>query len=353
LSVRPRPAPQRHRIIRIGPFRLRPERRSIAVASVIGSAILVFAVLALLIGDYPLTPVEAIRSLLGIGDDPLAQYFVQEHRAPRALAAVLVGAALGVSGAIFQSLSANPLGSPDVIGFTVGSATGALLQIVIFSADPLAIACGAVLGGFGTAFAVYLLAWRQGMTGFRLVLVGIGVAAVLQGVNALLIVRASLATAQAAAQWLAGSFNATTWAETLLVLIAVVVLVPFALLLARPLQAMAMGDELATTLGVRVERRRLELVAVGVALVSLAVAAAGPIAFVALAAPQLSRRLTRTSGIGIISAAGMGGLLVLVSDIAAQRVFAPTQLPVGAVSGSLGGIYLIWLLAREWKRNPA
>lgn len=321
--------------------------------SVLALAILGLAVGGLLIGDYPMAPWQAVASLFGGGGDPLAQYFVQEQRAPRVAAAVLVGAALGGSGAIFQSISANPLGSPDVIGFTTGAATGALLQIVVLDAGPGAIALGAVLGGFGTAFVVYLLAWRRGLAGFRLVLVGVGVAAVLQGVNALLIVRASLTAAQTAAQWLAGSFNATTWNETLVVLVAVAVLVPLALLLARPLGALVMGDELATGLGVRTERTRLLLVLVGVALVALAVAAAGPIAFVALAAPQLARRLTRTSGIGMGTAALMGGLLVLVSDIVAQRLFAPTQLPVGVVTGSLGGAYLIWLLAREWRRTPA
>lgn len=343
----------RHRVVRIGSIVLRPERRGILVGIVLAAAIVVAASAALLIGDYPMTPGQAILSLAGLGDDPLAQYFVQDQRAPRVLAAVLVGAALGVSGTIFQSLSANPLGSPDVIGFTIGAATGALLQIVVFDAGPAAVAVGAVAGGFATAALVYALAWRRGLAGFRLVLVGIGVAAVLQGVNSLLVVRASLSAAQTAAQWLAGSFNATTWDETLLVLVAVVVLIPSALLLARPLGAMVMGDELATGLGIRVERRRLDLVVVGVALVSLAVAAAGPIAFVALAAPQLARRLTRTSGVGMGAAAIMGGLLVLVSDIVAQRLFAPTQLPVGVVTGSLGGAYLIWLLAREWRRSAA
>ncbi len=343
---------RRHRVIRLGSLVFRPERRSIVVASVLAAAIVACTVTGLLIGDYPMTVWQAVSALFG-GGDPLAVYFVQGQRAPRVVAAILVGAALGVSGTIFQSISANPLGSPDVIGFTVGAATGALLQIVIFDAGPAAIAAGAVLGGFGTAFVVYLLAWRQGLAGFRLVLVGVGVAAVLQGVNALLIVRASLTAAQTAAQWLAGSFNATTWDQALVVLAAVVVLLPLALLLARPLGTMVMGDDLATGLGIRVERRRLELVVIGVALVSLAVATAGPIAFVALAAPQLARRLTRTSGIGMGAAAIMGGLLVLTSDLVAQRLFAPTQLPVGVITGSLGGVYLIWLLAREWRRTPA
>lgn len=342
------------RVVRFAGATVRVDPRAVVAGTgIIGAAVVTAALALLAAGGYPMTLSEALAALFGVGDDPLAQYFVQEQRAPRIVLALLVGAALGVSGAIFQSLSANPLGSPDVVGFTVGAATGALVQIILLDGGPAAIAIGALAGGFGAAAIVYALAWRGGLSGIRLVLVGIGIAAVLQAVNSLLIVRASLSAAMTAAQWLAGSFNASTWPQTLVVLIAVVVLVPLALVLARPLDAIGLGDDLAAGLGVRVERRRLELVIVGVALVSLAVAAAGPIAFVALAAPQIGRRLTGTAGAGIAGAALTGALLVLLSDVAAQRVLAPNELPVGVVTGTVGGVYLIWLLSRELRRGAA
>lgn len=340
-----------HRLYTLAGMVLRLPKRTVQVCLLMVLLILSAAGIALLLGDYRLGIGEAVAALFGMGNDPLASYFVQQQRAPRIVAAVLVGAALGASGALFQSLSANPLGSPDVIGFTVGAATGALLQIIIFGGGPLAIAVGALAGGFLTACIVYALAWRGGLNGIRLVLVGIGVASVLQGLNSLLVVRASLEAAQTATQWQAGSFNAMTWSTAGVALICVAVLLPIALTLSRPLNVMLSGDDLATALGVKVERRRSQIVMVGVALVSLAVAVAGPIAFVALAAPQLARRLTRHGGVGVGAAALMGGLLVLVSDILAQRLFAPTQLPVGVITGSLGGIYLIWLLAREWRKG--
>lgn len=343
------PRRKRHLLITLPGIVLRLESRTVAVTAVLTALILALGCGALLLGDYPLTVGEALRALVGRSSDPLAEFFVQNQRVPRVLAAVLVGAALGASGAIFQGLSGNPLGSPDVIGFTVGAASGALIQIIVFNGGPVAIASGALLGGFGTAALVYLLAWRGGLSGIRLVLVGIGVSSVLQGLNSLLIVRASLTAAQTAGQWQAGSFNAMGWPTVWTITATLVVLLPAALVLARPLDIMVSGDDLATGLGVRVERRRLELLVVGVALVSMSVAVAGPIAFVALAAPQLARRLTRTGSVGIGAAAVMGGLLVLASDVVAQRLFAPTQLPVGVVTGTLGGIYLIWLLAREWR----
>ncbi|MFT4228635.1 iron chelate uptake ABC transporter family permease subunit, partial [Micropruina sp.] len=122
-------------------------------------------------------------------------------------------------------------------------------------------------------------------------------------------------------------------------------------LLARPLGALVLGDDLAAALGVRVERSRTLLVVVGVALVAVATATAGPIGFIALAAPQIARRLTRTSGVGFGAAALVGGALVLASDLVAQRLFAPTQLAVGVVTGVLGGGYLIWLLGSQWRKG--
>ncbi len=326
------------------------ERRTVAVALGAVGALLALGTVGLLIGDYPLNLGQAVRALFGAGD-PLAQFFVRGQRAPRVLAAMLVGAALAVSGAIFQSLSDNPLGSPDVIGFTTGSATGALIAIIVVGAGPAETAVGALAGGAVTAAVVYLLAWRRGLTGGRLVLVGIGIAAVLQGVNSLLLVRASLTSAQSAGQWLAGSFNATGWPRVTLVGVALAVLLPSAALLARPLGALVLGDDLAAALGVRVERVRTLLVVVGVTLVAVATAAAGPINFIALAAPQIARRLTRTSGIGLGTSALLGAVLVLASDLLAQRLFAPTQLAVGVVTGVLGGGYLIWLLASQWRKG--
>ena len=349
--IRRRPVRRRHVIIRVGGIVLRPERRALWVSAAILGALTTVGIAAMLIGDYPLSVPDVLAAINGTNADYLANYFVRDIRLPRVLTALLVGAALGTSGGIFQSVSSNALGSPDIIGFTTGAATGALLQIIVFEAGPGSVAAGALIGGFATAFVVYVLAWRKGLAGYRLVLVGIGVSAVLQAVNSLLVVRASLSSAQTAAQWLAGSLNARGWVEVGLVGVSVAVLAPRALWMSGALGAMVMGDDLATGLGVKVERTRLCMIAIGIALVSIATAATGPIAFVALAAPQIARKLTRGSGIGIGAAALMGAAIVLVGDVVAQRIFAPTQLPVGVVTGSLGGIYLIWLLVTEWKRN--
>lgn len=341
---------RRHAVLRIGPLRFRFERRAGAVYLALLAVALAAAIMGILIGDYDISLDQVLAALGGRADDRLAQYFVTQVRLPRAVTALLVGAALGMSGAIFQTVSGNPLGSPDVIGFTTGAATGALVQIILLGGDTLAVALASIAGGLVTAGAVYGFSWRAGVAGFRLVLVGIGVGAVLSAVNSLLVVKAPLEAAQTASQWLAGSLNSTLWPEAAAVAVALVALTPIAVVWSGSLAQLPLGDAAATGLGVRVERSRLVLILVGVALMGVATASTGPIAFIALAAPHLVRKLTRTAGVALFGAALMGGVLVLVSDLIARRLFAPTELAVGVITGSLGGLYLVWLLAVERKR---
>lgn len=337
-------------VIDRGPVGLRFPRRAARAVVLLLLATVAVSVVAVLLGDYDLTPGQTLAALVGASDDPLASYLVQEVRAPRVVTALVVGAALGVAGALFQNVTGNPLGSPDIIGFTTGAATGALVQIIVVGGDTDQIALGALLGGFGTA-AVVLALTRGGLTGARLVLVGIGVGATLGAVNSLLMVRASLVAAQTAAQWLAGSLNAVMWPRALLTAAVVAVLVTAAALLARPLGMLALGDDLAQGTGVAARRVRWRSVVVGVALVSVATAATGPIGFVALAAPQVARRLTGTATPGVLASAVTGALLVQASDVLAQRLFAPNQLAVGVITGAVGGVYLIVLLVGEWRRQ--
>jgi iron complex transport system permease protein len=324
------------------------ERRPIIAGTLIGLAALALAIAGLMIGDYPLSVGEVLKTLVGAGD-PASGFIVETLRLPRVVCALLVGGALGIAGAIFQSLTRNPLGSPDIIGFTYGSATGAVVMIIIFGAEQGAIALGSIGTGLLTALLVYALSYRGGVAGYRLVLVGIGISFMLLAFNDYLLTRARLEDAQQAAVWIAGSLNGRGWDEALPLAIGLVVLVPVALALSRPLKMLELGDDAATALGVPVERTRLTLALVAVGLTALATAAAGPIAFVALAAPQIARRLTRSSGPGLIPAALMGALIMQASDLIAQRLLAPQQLPVGVMTGAIGGLYLAWLLAHEWR----
>lgn len=338
------------RTLRAGPWSARYGARVPWVLLGGAAAGALLAVAGLMIGSYGLSPAEVVNALVGRAEDPLAAYFVREVRAPRVAAALIVGAALGMAGALLQNVTVNPLGSPDILGFTTGAASGALLQIVVVGGSTSQVALGALAGGLATALVVHLLTRPTGLTSQRLVLVGLGVGATLAAVNSLLIVRASLVSAQTAAQWLAGSLNAVLWPRVGFTVAAVGALLIPAVLLARPVAMLPLGDDFCRAAGIRVPIIRNAAVLVSVALVSVATAATGPIAFVAVAAPQIARRLMRQPLPGLAGSAVTGGVLVLVSDLIAQRLFAPTQLAVGVVTGAAGGVYLVWLLATEWAR---
>lgn len=320
--------------------------RALAVGAGCALLTLAVSVLALGSGDYPLGPGQVLRALTG-GGTPAEDFVVNQLRLPRVVTALLVGAALALSGALFQSLVRNPLGSPDVLGFTQGAAVGALL-VVVSGGTSLALAGGALLGGLATGAAVCALAWRHGLHSGRLVLVGIGAAAILSGVNGYLLTRAPLMDAARAVLWLTGSLDGRGWNDALPLLLALAVLGPPVLLgCGRALQVLELGDDAASGLGVRVGALRLSLLAAAVLLASLAAAAAGPVSFVALTAPQLAKRLTRAPGPNLLASMLTGAALLVTADWAAQRLVPGHQLPVGVVTGVLGGGYLLRLLAAE------
>ncbi|WP_236789549.1 iron chelate uptake ABC transporter family permease subunit [Amycolatopsis sp. GM8] len=335
--------------LRTGPVSLRVHPRAVLVATALAVATFAISMVALTTGDYPLSVPEVVRTLFGDGP-PGADFVVTTLRLPRLLTGLFVGAALGVSGGILQSVSGNALGSPDVIGFTQGSAVGAFFVILVLDGGMAAISAGALVGGIVTAIVLYLLSYRGGVQGMRLILMGIGVSALLLAINSYLITRASLQDAIVAQAWQVGGLNGREWAHVTVSGLALAVLLPIALAYARRLSLLELGDDKAQALGVRTERTRLVLLAVSVALAAFAVAVAGPIAFLALAAPQVARRLSGGAGPALLTSALMGAFLLVASDFAAQRVFGG-RLPVGVVTGALGGLYLAWVLVRQWRRR--
>lgn len=334
-----RPGPRRFGLRRFG---LTPTPRSAAVGVAAVVVVLALALAGLAVGDYTLG-FDQVVSALTTGQGGFAATIVLQWRLPRVVAALLLGGALGLSGALFQSLTRNPLGSPDVIGFTTGSYTGALVVMLVAGDGVVSTAGGALVGGIASALIVYLLAYRGGVAGFRLIVVGIGVTAMLGSVNQWLLLRADTEAALAASIWGAGSLSLVGWPALVPVAVAAVVLVPAVAALAPALRQLELGDDAAAAHGVRVERDRLLLLVAGVALVALATAAAGPIAFVALAAPQIAKRLQGRAGVPLAGSALTGAGLLLAADLIAQHGL-PTALPVGAVTVVLGGAYLVGLL---------
>jgi ferric enterobactin transport system permease protein len=329
-----------------GRFNLRVQLRHVIVSALLAAAALILAVFVLGLGTLPLSFADTLSAFTGHASPRIAM-IVLDWRLPRIAMALILGAALGMSGAIFQSLIRNPLGSPDVIGFNTGAYTGVLVTIVLFQGSNVMITLGALAGGLATAVMVYLLSWRQGVQGFRLIVIGIAVSAMLTAFNMWLMITGSLETVMSAAMWGAGSLNGMTWARAIPSAIACMAGMCLCLGLARRVRMMEMGDDMAGALGLSVGSTRLWLMVTGVMLVAAATAATGPIVFIALAAPQIAQRLCRTQSMTLAASACTGAFLLLVADAFAQHLFSPFSLPVGIVTVSIGGLYMLWLLIRD------
>ncbi|MGW2238990.1 FecCD family ABC transporter permease [Streptomyces sp. NPDC001759] len=329
-----------------GGLSLRLDVRAVTVVVLLLLAALAASVVLIGTGDFPIPAGDVVRTLLGDGNAG-QEFIVNELRLPRVLVGLLVGASLGLGGALFQAVTRNPLGSPDVLGLGQGATAGALVVIVLFSGSAAQVTLGALVGGLATGLAIYLLAWKRGVHGYRLVLVGIGVSAIVTAVNGYLLTVSDIVDAARALVWMTGSLNGRDWDQVWPLLALCAVLVPLVLANGRGLRMMEMGDDVSNALGVRVERVRALLMVAAVLLVATATAAAGPVGFVSLTAPQLARRLTRSPGPNLLPSLCMGAALLVTADWASQRAFGADQLPVGVVTGVLGGVYLLGLLVAE------
>nr|WP_231707839.1 MULTISPECIES: iron chelate uptake ABC transporter family permease subunit [Arthrobacter] len=297
---------------------------------------------SVLLGSYTVTIPDFLR-ILGGERIPGASFIVLESKLPRAVTAVLIGAAFGVSGHLFQTMLRNPLASPDIIGISYGASAAAVTAMVAFGATGGAVSLAALLGAAAIALALHLLTRSGGASGARLVLIGIGFAAVLQAVVNFLLTRTDVRTAAESLVWLTGSLNSATWERAGIVALALVVLLPAAALLGRRLRVLELGDDFAAGLGLPVERTRAGLLFTGVALAAAATAAAGPVAFVAFLAGPISRRLI--GGRASLAAAGLtGAVILLAADFAGHNLIPGTVLPVGVITGALGAPFLLWLL---------
>ncbi|AXG83070.1 FecCD family ABC transporter permease [Streptomyces paludis] len=310
---------------------------------------LVFA-LSISVGDFSIGLSRVIATILG-GGEQVDAFVVMDLRMPRALAGLVVGIALGMSGAITQSVVRNPLASPDILGITGGAGMVAVFLVTVSGGAAAAVvgsvglSAAALVGGLGTGLLVYFLAWRRGVDGFRLILIGISVSAVTQAVTTWLLVSADIKDVARAQAWLVGSLDGRSWDEVgvafwcALVLIAVVTGASF------QFKPMHLGDDVAAGLGVRYSVVRAVLLLSAVLLAAVAVSAAGPVPFVALVAPQAAMRLTRYPTPPLVASGLVGSLLLIGADLIA-RTALPVTLPVGVVTAAIGGPFLVYLLVR-------
>lgn len=317
------------------------------------AAALVLTVLVMLVslslGKVILSPLEVVRILFSSQDTSLT-LIVEQLRFPRIVLAALVGAALSVSGLILQSIIRNPLASPDLLGITSGASAAAVLYLSFLSATlgqqflPLAAMLGAALA----TLAIYLLAWKQGTSPLRLVLIGVGVSAMLTAATTFILVFSPLTTTLSAYVWLTGSVYGASWPEPLALASWLLGICPLLVLLARQVMVQQLDDNLAQGIGVRVQWLRAGLLLVSVALAGAAIAWGGAIAFVGLIAPHIAKRLVAPGFAGqAVMAALIGANLVMLADLVGRTLFLPLDLPAGIFVAVLGTPFFLYLLIKQ------
>ncbi|MFC9745074.1 FecCD family ABC transporter permease [Streptomyces niveus] len=302
------------------------------------------------VGDFPIGLPQVVTTLLGQGEQ-VDEFVIMDLRLPRALAGLVVGIALGVSGAITQSVARNPLASPEILGITWGAGAVAVFLVTVSGGTTTAVvnsvglSAAALAGGLLTGLLVYFLAWRRGIDGMRLILIGISVSAVMQAITTWLLVQADIRDVARAQVWLVGSLDNRSWDDVRVALWCTLVLLAVVAGAAFQFKPMHLGDEVAAGLGVRYTVVRAVLLLCAVLLAAVGVSAAGPVAFVALVAPQVAMRLMRCPTPPLLASGLVGALLLIGADLVA-RAGLPITLPVGVVTAAIGGPFLVYLLVR-------
>ncbi|MCQ8828382.1 FecCD family ABC transporter permease [Streptomyces malaysiensis] len=315
----------------------------------VAATFLVFC-LSIGVGDFPIGLPRVAATIFGRGER-VDEFVIMDLRMPRALAGLVVGVALGVSGAITQSIARNPLASPDILGITGGAGAVAVFLVTVSGGaatavvDAVGLSAAALAGGLGTGLLVYFLAWRRGLDGFRLILIGISVSAVMEAITTWLLASADIRDVARAQAWLIGSLDDRSWEEVRVALWCSLVLLAVVTCVAFQFKPMQLGDDVAAGLGVRYTMVRAVLLLCAVLLAGVAVSAAGPVPFVALVAPQVAMRMARCPTPPMVASGMVGALLLIGADLVA-RTALPVDLPVGVVTAAIGGPFLVYLLVR-------
>lgn len=340
---------------RLVPIRSRQERISILADRRIALTLLglmlllvVSFVLGACLGSTWESPWQVLLTLVGQGGD--SAFVIGTLRLPRLVLAMLAGAGLSVAGAILQGVIRNPLASPDVLGMTGGASVAAVAFIAFFGGElsirwlPLAAMIGAAL----VSGLIYALAWKNGVSPIRLVLIGIGISAGTSSLTMLMLSFSSITSASRAYIWLTGSVYGASWEQVLTLLPWTLIFIPLAMINARHLNVHELGEQVAAGVGAAVQRQRLGLLLITVALAGSAVALVGAVGFIGLLGPHIARRLVGPSYGGLLPAAALvGALLFLLADTAGRTLFQPLDVPAGVFTAAIGAPFFIMLLLRH------
>lgn len=348
VTARPRPEVRHLRVGRAVALPLSPA----AVLAGLVLFVLLLAAAAATLGMGRLgIPVTELPGVLLHGGGMKEQFVLERLRGPRLSVAAGTGAALGLSGALFQTVTRNPLGSPDVIGLSAGAGAGAAAVALLMSGTGVPVSVGALAGAAAAMALVHVSTGSGFRHPGRLIVAGIGVSAIATAFTQYVVYAVERDKASVLAAYVNGSVSARSWSDAAVIWIALAVLVPLSALLAPRLAMGETGDEFAAGVGAEPRTTRVWAVLLSIALSACAVSVAGPVAFISLTAPQIARRLTRGGGPRLVLSTLTGALLLVVADLAAQQIPMPVDLPVGVYTLAVGGLYLGFLLVREWRKG--
>lgn len=297
-------------------------------------------------------PLSVVLKVLGGEQIQGASFTIGTLRLPRMLCGLLVGLAFGIAGNTFQTMLRNPLASPDIIGITSGCSIAAVFCILVLRMSGSSVSIAAVISGLIVSTLIYLLSKGSGFSGGRLILIGIGIQAMINALISFLLLKSSQYDVPGALRWLSGSLNGMSMKDVPGLFIVVVLFGGIILLLTKHLQILELGDEFATTLGVKINLVRIILILSSVFLIAFATAVTGPIAFVAFLAGPIASKLVGPGAPNVLASGLVGALLVLGADMIGQFVFS-TRFPVGVITGILGAPYMLFLLICINRRGQA
>ncbi|WP_157800867.1 FecCD family ABC transporter permease [Bacillus solitudinis] len=330
------------------------DRKSVVVILLLLSMTVVLALLSAGLGEMKISPINVIKAWFGYGDD-LNKVVVNSFRLPRIIIAILVGMSLAISGVILQGIVRNPLASPDIIGITGGAAVAVVSFLAVFSDENNALTVSikwmplaAFIGATVIALLIYLLAWKNGVSPIRLVLIGIGLSALTQALTTLFMILGPIYRASQANIWLTGSIYGSSWENVSILLPWTFGLIIILAMVIRHLNAQGLGDSIATGIGSGVGRYRMMFLLISTGFAAGGVAFAGGIGFVGLIAPHISRKLVGSSFGGLVPVSALiGAILVIVADLIGRVCFGPSEIPAGVFTAVIGAPYFIFLLYKH------
>lgn len=327
---------------RLKTLSLRFYPKSILVGVCTFFSLFAVSTLSLCLGEFPINLNVLINLFMGQGDE-LSEFIVFEVRAPRILAGAVAGFCLGLSGAILQTLTRNPLASPDVIGISGGASLGAVTTIVLLAGNGLQVAFGALVGVILVTVAITLMSWEKRFNANRFVLVGVGIGLASSACIEFLLTRTDIMRAEEAYLWLMGSLNAVDELKIDFGLASMMPLVLSARWLSEKLETLSFGEEVAIGLGIKLMPLQTAAVAVALLAVTCAVFIAGPVAFIALASGPIARGLIGKAPALLVSSL-IGSFILVTADLFARLLFSPTEISVGILTSIFGGLFIIWLI---------